>query len=53
MKNNLELLSPGGNFEKIKIAINYGADAVYTGYKLFGLRSKAGNLDKLESAVKP
>ncbi len=48
MKNNLELLSPGGNFEKIKTAINYGADAVYTGYKLFGLRSKAGNLDKLE-----
>ncbi len=46
MNNNVELLSPGGNLEKIKIAINYGADAVYTGYKKFGLRSRAGNLDK-------
>ncbi len=46
--NGIELLSPGGNLEKIKIAINYGADAVYSGYKQFGLRSRAGNLDKEE-----
>jgi len=44
----IELLSPGGNLYKIKTAINYGADAVYTGYKDFGLRSRAGNLDKKE-----
>ncbi len=42
----VELLSPGGNLEKIRIAIDYGADAVYSGYKKFGLRSRAGNLDK-------
>ncbi len=46
MGRNVELLAPGGNFEKIKTAINYGADAVYTGYKQFGLRSRAGNLNK-------
>ncbi len=48
MDNFVELLSPGGNLEKIRTAIRYGADAVYTGYKLFGLRSRAGNLDKKE-----
>ncbi len=42
----VELLSPGGNLEKIRTAVNYGADAVYSGYKKFGLRSRAGNLDK-------
>ncbi len=46
MNECVELLSPGGNPEKIKTAINYGADAVYSGYKHFGLRSRAGNLDK-------
>lgn len=46
--DGIELLSPGGNLEKIKTAINYGADAVYAGYKQFGLRSRAGNLDKEE-----
>ncbi len=46
MREEVELLSPAGNIEKIKTAINYGADAVYTGYKKFGLRSRAGNLDK-------
>jgi len=44
----VELLSPAGNLEKLKFAINYGADAVYCGYKQFGLRSRAGNLDKDE-----
>ncbi len=39
-----ELLSPGGSLEKIKFAIEYGADAVYCGYKKFGLRSRAANL---------
>jgi len=50
----IELLSPGGDLRKIKTAINYGADAVYTGLKRFSLRSHAGNLDiaDLEEAVK-
>lgn len=50
----VELLSPGGNLEKIRTAVNYGADAVYSGYKKFGLRSRAGNLDKeqIKEAIK-
>jgi putative protease len=48
MSSYVELLAPGGNLEKIKTAINYGADAVYAGYKQFSLRSRAGNLNKKE-----
>ena len=44
----VELLSPGGNLEKIKFAVSYGADAVYCALKRFGLRSKAGNLTEEE-----
>lgn len=40
-----ELLAPAGNPEKLKIAIHYGADAVYLGGKSFGLRNLAGNFD--------
>lgn len=38
-----ELLAPAGNLEKLKVAIRYGADAVYLGGQEFGLRSNAGN----------
>lgn len=38
----IELLSPAGNLEKLKIAIDYGADAVYAGYSHFSLRVKSG-----------
>ena len=38
-----ELLSPAGNFEKMQAAYRYGADAVYIGGKLFGMRSAADN----------
>ncbi|WP_163652338.1 U32 family peptidase [Listeria sp. PSOL-1] len=38
-----EVLAPAGNLEKLKIAIRYGADAVYIGGQAFGLRSRAGN----------
>lgn len=44
----MELTVPGGDLNKIKTAVNYGADAVYCGYKLFGLRATANNLDKDE-----
>ncbi len=49
-----ELLSPAGNFEKMKAAIRYGADAVYLAGLLFGMRSAADNFtnDELEEAVK-
>ena len=36
MKNKPELLAPAGNMEKCKIALRYGADAVYLGGKMFG-----------------
>ena len=38
-----ELLSPAGNFEKLKAAIRYGADAVYLAGRRFGMRSAADN----------
>jgi len=38
-----ELLAPAGNLEKLKMAILYGADAVYLGGEEFGLRANAGN----------
>ncbi|MCR4442029.1 MAG: U32 family peptidase [Peptococcaceae bacterium] len=40
----VELLAPAGNLEKLKIAVHYGADAVYVGGKAYGLRAAAGNL---------
>ncbi len=43
-----ELLAPAGNMEKMKIAIHYGADAVYMGGKSFGLRNLAGNFSREE-----
>ncbi len=38
-----ELLAPAGNFEKLKTALHYGADAIYMGLSDFSLRAKAGN----------
>lgn len=38
-----ELLAPAGNLEKLKIAVRYGADAVFIGGREFGLRSNADN----------
>jgi len=48
-----ELLAPAGNMEKLKIAIHYGADAVYLGGKAYGLRNLADNftLHELAEAV--
>ncbi|RCX19392.1 putative protease [Anaerobacterium chartisolvens] len=39
----VELLAPAGNLEKLKMAIAYGADAVYVGGEEYGLRASAGN----------
>ncbi|MBR7081112.1 MAG: U32 family peptidase [Oscillospiraceae bacterium] len=49
----LELLSPAGDMERLKMAILYGADAVYMGGKRFGMRAQAGNFsrDELKTAV--
>ncbi len=38
-----ELLSPAGNFEKLRAALLYGADAVYLAGQMFGMRSAADN----------
>ena len=47
-----ELLAPAGSLEKLKVAVLYGADAVYLGGQKFGLRSAADNLtyQELEEA---
>ena len=37
-----ELLAPAGTLEKMKMALLYGADAVYLGGKLYGLRALGG-----------
>ncbi len=39
----IELLSPVGNFEKLRAALLYGADAVYLAGSMFGMRSAADN----------
>ena len=49
----VELLAPAGNMEKMKMAILYGADAVYLAGKGFGLRAYGGNFtnEELQEAV--
>lgn len=48
-----ELLAPAGNLEKLKMAIVYGADAVYLGGEEYGLRASAGNfsIDELREGI--
>ena len=41
----IELLSPAGDFEKLKTAIHFGCDAVYFAGKRFGLRAFSDNFD--------
>ncbi len=41
--NKLELLSPAGDMERLKMAVLYGADAVYLAGTDFGMRAFAGN----------
>ena len=49
-----ELLSPAGDMEKLKMAVLYGADAVYLAGTAFGMRSFAGNFtdEELPAAVR-
>ena len=50
----IELLSPAGDMERLKMAIAYGADSVYLAGTAFGMRAFAGNFsaEALPSAVK-
>lgn len=41
--NKIELLAPAGDLEKLRAAVDYGADAVYFGGELYSLRAGAGN----------
>lgn len=41
----IELLAPAGDLERLKLAVLYGADAVYLGGKQFSLRSRASNFE--------
>ena len=52
MKNKIELLSPAGDLERLKIACLYGADAIYIGGKDYSLRANANNfsLDEIKEA---
>lgn len=45
-RKNLELLIPASNLEVLKVAVKYGADAVYIGGEMYGLRAKAKNFSK-------
>ncbi|MDR4506183.1 MAG: U32 family peptidase [Candidatus Scalindua sp.] len=48
-----ELIAPAGNLDKLKIAVDYGADAVYAGGKEFNLRSGSANftLDEIGEGI--
>lgn len=47
MKNKkIELLAPAGDFEKLKTAIHFGADAVYFAGKNYGLRAYGTNFEE-------
>lgn len=51
--NKPELLAPAGDMEKLKFALQFGADAVYLGGKNWGLRAYAGNftMEEISEAV--
>lgn len=53
MINKPELLAPAGDLERLKVALLYGADAVYCGGPSFGLRANATNftIDELKEGI--
>ncbi len=53
MKNTIELLSPAGDFECVKAAVQNGADAVYIGASSFSARASADNfsLEELKEVI--
>ena len=53
MVKKIELLSPAGDMERLKMAVLYGADSVYLAGTDFGMRSFAGNFtpEELPKAV--
>lgn len=53
MKNNIELLSPAGDIECVRAAVQNGADAIYVGASSFSARASATNfnLDELKEVI--
>lgn len=47
---NIELLVPASSLEVLKVAVIFGADAVYIGGEVYGLRAKAKNFSKEDMA---
>lgn len=45
MNNRVELLAPAGDLERAKLAIDFNANAVYLGSKIYSLRARADNFD--------
>ena len=45
MERKIELLSPAGDMERLKLAVKFGADAVYLGGEMFGMRTNPSNFD--------
>lgn len=54
VNRKIELLAPAGDLEKLKFACIYGADAVYIGGQIFGLRASAKNfsIEDMEEGIK-
>ncbi|QGG46725.1 U32 family peptidase C-terminal domain-containing protein [Heliorestis convoluta] len=53
LESPVELLAPAGNLEKLTMALQYGADAIYMAGGRFGLRAYAGNFttEQMEKAI--
>lgn len=49
-RDDLELLAPAGDMERLEMALSYGADAVYLAGNEFGMRASAGNFDNEQMA---
>lgn len=48
MRRKPEILAPAGDMERLYMAVDYGADAVYLAGTSFGMRSFAGNFSPEE-----
>lgn len=45
MEHDIELLSPSGDIDRLKLAVKFGADAIYVGGEMFGMRTNPSNFD--------
>ena len=52
-RNKPELLAPAGDLERLRAALDYGADAVYLGRESFSMRAAASNFHSAEQLHRP